>query len=217
MDKNLESLEQFLGEWYGPPARSKPPLLMQSAAPEVLLGWNSIRLQWDHEIIAQNYPIPLDELTSDGDLTPFWVENQGGWMWAFDSHLENFVYDRDMSNPSNDWEPTGETLEEFLVHATVVEALLGAPAQKSATAGSGQWILSHRECRILSFRPWGWPTPGATLARGENWLCMIRPSQTSVDSQVILLGANALEDLAWVDHAPETIWSVFLAAETIPT
>src|SRR2546421_6043183 len=96
------SMDEFLGRWYGPPARepSPPP----AAAPLALRQWWAYESAWDTPLTVLNYVLPPADLYRDNDRTVFYVENQGVWLWAYGEGSDPDVYGRE-NKPGVEWEP----------------------------------------------------------------------------------------------------------------
>ncbi|MEU6673448.1 hypothetical protein [Streptomyces sp. NPDC046925] len=172
-----------------------------------LTQWHEISAQWDGGINSHNYPIPLSELEVESGKVPFWVENQGTWLWAFDpDSQDHLVYEREPSVDPKPWTSTGESLSDFLIHATVMEAILGAPTRKIATGVDFEWLLTREDASVLPFPAWNWPARESRILIGENWLALAHPSDGHQVGYDITLAAVAPEHLAWAEAAPGIKW-----------
>lgn len=200
-------LLQFLRRWHGDPTSPHASVKEPSTAPQELIDWHEISAQWNGAITSHNYAIPLPELEPEGGMIPFWVENQGTWLWAFDPNDKNhLVYEREPSEEPGPWTPTGETLSDFLIHATVLEQILGAPARKTTERADAEFIHSRKECRQLPFPAWNWPAPGSQILLGDDWLALVHPSGDPEAGYDITLAAADPEDIAWAENVPGIKW-----------
>jgi len=202
-----QGLLRFLRKWYGAPAAPDARLGESPKAPRELVEWHEISAQWGGLITSHNYAIPLAELAEEDENIPFWVENQGTWIWAFDpTNEDHFVYEREPSDEPNPWKRTGERLSEFLIHATVLEAILGAPARKVAQEVQVDWLGSQEGIHEFPFPTWNVPARNSRIVFGENWLALIHPSEDPDAGQDITLAAVAPEDLDWAEDATGIKW-----------
>ncbi|MFI7068589.1 hypothetical protein ACIBL3_46910 [Kribbella sp. NPDC050124] len=202
-----QSLLLFLSKWYGDRPSAGVQVGHESGAPTELVEWHEISARWGGAITAHNYAVPLAELRIEDGKIPFWVENQGTWEWAFDPNDEaHSVYEREPSEGGNPWTPTGERLSDFLIHATVLEAILGAPATKVAQGVPAGLLGSQTGGRELPFLPWNWPARDSRIILGEKWLALVHPSDDIESGHDIVLAAVAPEDLAWAETTPGIKW-----------
>ncbi|MGR4883964.1 hypothetical protein ACIPUC_31725 [Streptomyces sp. LARHCF249] len=204
---DLSNLHRFLVGWYGDPTfpaikREFPPL-----APEILVKWHDISSEWGDVITPQNYAIPLSELEAEGDYVPFWSESQGGWTWSFRlGDPDQRVYERDEGGEGSGWVATDDRLLEFLIHATVLEAILGAKEMRVAGGVALKDVLSQADRKEVQFSEWNWPAPGSRILMGERWLALVHPD---LDAHEVTVAANRPEDLAWVDGISSAGWQSY--------
>ncbi|MER5429652.1 hypothetical protein [Streptomyces sp. NPDC002588] len=202
-----QGLLRFLRRWYGAPAVPNVRLGESPGVPRELVEWHEISARWGGLIASHNYAIPLPELSTEDGKIPFWVENQGTWVWAFDPNNEDHsVYEREPSDEPTPWKCTGERLSEFLIHATVVEAIMGAPASKVAQGVQVDWLWSQEGISEFPFPAWNWPTRDSRILFGESWLALIHPSDAPEAGHDITLAAVAPEDLEWAENATGIKW-----------
>ncbi|WP_159056170.1 hypothetical protein [Streptomyces scabiei] len=205
------SLLRFLHKWYGAPTSPDERLEKTRDLPGELVEWHEISMRWNDVITAHNYAVPLPELSVEDGKIPFWIENQGTWIWAFDPNSEDrIVYERDPSPQPNPWKRTGERLSDFLIHATVVEAILSAPASKVAQGVQADWLWSQEGCHQYPFPAWNWPSHDSRIFFGENWLALIHPSDDPKMGHDITLAATSPEDLAWAENATGIKWRSYV-------
>ncbi|MER7181520.1 hypothetical protein ABT404_18885 [Streptomyces hyaluromycini] len=202
-----QDLLRFLRRWYGAPPAPNERLGESPEAPKVLVEWHEIAAQWGGLITSHNYAIPLPELVLEDGMIPFWVENQGTWVWAFDPNTEDHsVYEREPSDEPTPWKRTGERLPEFLIHATVLEAILGAPARKVARGAQIDDLRPPEGMRELPFPAWNWPARDSRILFGESWLALTHPSDHPKAGHDITLAAVAPKDLEWAKNSTEIKW-----------
>ncbi|MFG3087885.1 hypothetical protein ACGGAI_09735 [Streptomyces antibioticus] len=205
-----QNLRDFVQMWYGPPT-SPNAALNPSPAPRELVEWHHISTQWDGIITSQNYAIPLSEVSTRKGEVPFWVESQGSRVWAFDpTGRSHFVYERDPSSQRNPWTPTGESLSTFLIHATAIEAIFGAPAMKVAQGIDTDWIFS--QAHELPFPSWSWPTLDSRVFASEKWLALAHASDSEGKSD-LMLAATTPEHLTWVQNTPSIKWRSYVTPQ----
>ncbi|MFI9719700.1 hypothetical protein ACIHFE_08585 [Streptomyces sp. NPDC052396] len=202
-----QGLLRFLRRWYGAPTSPNTRLEKSPEIPRELVEWHEFSSQWNGAITSHNYAIPLSELTIEDEKVPFWVENQGTRLWAFDPNGEDhFVYEREPCDEPTPWKRTDEQLSEFLIHATVVEAILGAPARKVAEGVQMDWLLSQEWSHEFPFPAWNWPTRDSRILFGEDWLSLVHPSSSSPTGYDVTLAALTVEDLAWAENTSGIKW-----------
>ncbi|MFF1481928.1 hypothetical protein ACFVYD_31015 [Streptomyces sp. NPDC058301] len=208
---NNQTLLQFLVHWYGDPTSPHAsPSESHTAAPRELIEWHQISTQWDRGITFQNYAVPLSELEQSDGMVLFWVESQGTWIWAYDPEdPDHLVYEREPSDEPAPWIPTQEKLGDFLAHATIMEAILGAPAKKTAEAVALESILSREGTQEIPFPSWNWPAPGTRILSNESWLAMIHPSGDPTAGYDVMLSARSIQDLAWVENSSTAKWRTY--------
>ncbi|WP_181791322.1 hypothetical protein [Streptomyces phytophilus] len=200
-------LLRFLRRWYGAPKSANVKPGESPDAPGELVEWHEISAQWAGEITSHNYAVPLAELATEDGKIPFWIENQGTWVWAFDPKSEGCsVYEREPSDEPTPWRRTGERLSEFLIHATILEAILGAPAKKSALGVPADWLWSREGSHELPFPAWNWPARDSRILLGESWLALVHPSDDPDAGHDITLAAREPDDLSWAEDTPGVEW-----------
>lgn len=213
-----QGLLQFLHKWYGAPKAPNARLEESTDAPRELIEWHEISTQWGGVITSHNYAIPLPELSAEEEKIPFWVENQGTWLWAFDPNDEcHSVYEREPSDQPKPWKRTGEQLSEFLIHATILEAILGAPATKVAQEVQVDWLWSQEGIRELPFPAWNWPARDSRIVSGKSWLALIHQSEDPEAGHDITLAAVTPEELAWAENIPGIKWRSYSSVEDYTT
>jgi hypothetical protein len=186
--------------------------------PRELVEWHRIFAQWDGEITSHNYAIPLAELTTEDGIVTFWVENQGNWLWAFDPACEDhFVYEKEPSDEPTPWRPTGERLSDFLIHATLLEAILGAPAKKITERVSAAWLWSQEGSCELPFPAWHWPARDSHILFGESWLALVHPSDDPDAGHDITLAARTPQDISWAEKIPGIEWRSYCSVQDYTT
>ncbi|MEU9236127.1 hypothetical protein [Streptomyces subrutilus] len=213
-----QGLLRFLRRWHGAPKSPNVRLEKAPETPKELVEWHEISTQWGGAITSHNYAIPLSELAEEDGKIPFWVENQGTWVWAFEPNSEDHsVYERESSDEPTPWRRTGERLSEFLIHATVLEAILGAPATKVAQGVQADWLWSQEGTREFPFPAWNWPAPDSRILIGERWLALVHPSDAPEAGHDITLAAVTSGDLAWAEKAPGVKWRSYYDVQDYTT
>ncbi|MFG3160069.1 hypothetical protein ACGFY8_09315 [Streptomyces sp. NPDC048232] len=211
-------LLQFLRRWYGAPNSPNVRLQESPDAPKELVEWHEISAQWGGEITSHNYAIPLAELAAEDGKIPFWVENQGTWVWAFDPNGEDcFVYEREPSDEPTPWQRTGERLSDFLIHATILEAILGAPATKVAQGVPADLLWSREGSHELPFPAWNWPARDSRILLGDSWLALVHPSDDPDSGHDITLAARESGDLTWAENMPGIKWLSYSGVQDYTT
>jgi hypothetical protein len=148
----VASADYFLGRWYGNSGDlGIGDMTAHALAPLELVRWHAAVARMGVPVIFQDHPIALQDLARDScGMLPFWVENQNGYFWAFNpDDSEHLVLFR-MSG-SNTWEQAGETLERFLLHCTVREAVIGTERKFTVFVPESQLAESLESFSQLSF------------------------------------------------------------------
>lgn len=125
------SLEVFLTRWYGEPDLLDRVVDVEAyklRVPKPLVDWLSLASRWSHDIVSLSGPVDPPELVIDGGKVVFWMADQGECEWAFESGSDDpLIYQR---LGASHWKETHETLSQFLLHVTVLDAgLAGAQFQ----------------------------------------------------------------------------------------
>ena len=100
----------------------------------------------------------------EGDVLVVGIETQARWLWGFRGDDPNPWVLEHENEPGAPWTPTGERLDEFLWHFTVVEAVFGT----SYGLGANDVGRSHLETFVagwtrLEAQAWRWPGPDSSL------------------------------------------------------
>jgi len=148
-------------------------------------------------------------LTRDQDKVVFYVENQGVWLWGFEpGAADPAVWDRE-NQPDRAWQPTGESLSTFLLHAAVFEAILGAAVGAVAIdMNRDQMDQALGPMRPAPLPAWRWPGPETRIYCNDKLLAFAgvnaKPgSPVGPESRYeIYVAANDAEDLAYLDSLP---------------
>ncbi|MDP4511925.1 hypothetical protein [Nonomuraea turcica] len=216
-----QSLPLFLERWYGPPTQIAEPLsVVPSFVPAALRRWHQYANSWPDKITHANYAIPLSQLEVRDGKIEFWSENQGCWIWSTLPGEDNPpVFDMEPGVDSA-WRETGEDLSTFLLHATVYEALTGAPYSLRAERLLGGQVESVIDYLSPSpFLQWRWPSPEEMLYIGTEVLVAVSPSMVDLsrDAQVsfdILVGSYAPDYLSPIRERVDFAWTAFGETES---
>jgi hypothetical protein len=144
----------------------------------------------------------------DGDMLLVGVETQAVWLWGAPDGGDNpWVWERE-NEPGAGWTQTGERLDEFLWHFTVVEAVFGGSFGLGANdVGPAGLARFNREWTALAIKTWRWPGPGQALWTRDGLLAWTfvndRPDSPVTDDSTysIFVGARSNRDLVHVDDA----------------
>jgi hypothetical protein len=119
------SLVRFLTRWYGEPdlpAADVPAGSVDSRAPQPLRNWHGVVAHWSRDVVLLSGPVDPLEIDPGGEMLTFWSADQGVCEWAFArGSADPLVYQKG-DDPM--WTATGESLSEFLLHVTVLDAAL---------------------------------------------------------------------------------------------
>jgi hypothetical protein len=208
-----QNLSRFLRTWYGP-AKSPNAILTPSPhMPRELAEWHKMSTQWGGIIASHNLAVPLDDLTTEEEKITFWVENQGNWMWGFDPTDNGCtVFEREPATKPNPWTSTGKSLSTFLIEATLIEAILAAPAMKVAQDIDAAWIETEEGSSKVTTMAWNWPTQNSNIFSGEQWLALVRPG-ASEGLHDVTLAATTPDALLWAHSIPNTEWESYMTAQ----
>jgi hypothetical protein len=197
--------ERFLTAWLGPPARDVQHWV-PNGLPVALVDWHRQVARWDSPVMRQN-EVP-SQRTLDGDVLLVGVENQSVWLWGVRDDGDNPMVWEWENDPGADWTETGERLDEFLWHFTLVEAVFGT--QLGLGAANVTPVDHDRLTRAwtaLEVKPWRWPGPNATLWTQGGLIAwtMVNdwPGAPVTDESYysVYVGARSNDDLAPVDDA----------------
>lgn len=143
--------------------------------PRPLRDWFELTSRWTAPVTTQNRV--LSSPRPDQGKLVFWVENQGAWLWATTTDVDDPpVFDRENVD-GQPWQRTGVPLSTFLLHVTVFEAIMGAPYGASAC-----WVSPAQLAEILApLRPlpmpdWRWPAAGHRLYAADGLLAFGGPN-----------------------------------------
>ncbi|MET8629604.1 hypothetical protein ABZW30_38740 [Kitasatospora sp. NPDC004669] len=141
-------LPVFLADWYG--EATFHPLGSEGQfgrIPLPLLEWHACASSWGGTVISShNRPVSLGELSVDADgYAVFWIENQHCWEWAvkFDGSENPPVFDREAGDDEPEpWRESGQSLSEFMLWASILEAIQGAKVKADAELVSAEQVES---------------------------------------------------------------------------
>jgi hypothetical protein len=113
-------------------------------------------------VMRQN-EVPFQR-TMDGEVLLVGVETQRVWLWGVRDDDDNpAVWERENVSGA-DWTETGERLDEFLWHFTLVEAVFGT---RFGLGANNVTSVAHSRFTgpwtPLEVKPWRWPGPHAAL------------------------------------------------------
>jgi len=148
----MASTSYFLGRWYGSSEDlGISEITADALAPVELARWHAMVARIGVRVFFQDRPIALQDLERDSSgMLSFWVENQNGYYWAFNpDDSEHLVFFR--ASGSNTWKQAGETLEGFLLHCTVREAIIGTDRKFTVLVPDSQLVEDLESFSQLSF------------------------------------------------------------------
>jgi hypothetical protein len=195
--------QRFLTAWYGPPLRDAPQWVA-NGLPQALVDWHRQVARWD-AVMRQNQ-VPFQR-TMDADVLLVGIENQHAWLWGVRDDGENpQVWER-RNDPGTDWTQTGEHLDEFLWHFTLVEALSGVCGLRADDVTWADVERFTRDWTELDVKPWRWPGPNAAFWTRDKLIAWTLVSQrpeapvTAASPYSIVVGGRSNDDLARADDA----------------
>lgn len=215
-----ESLSRFLTRWYGEPDLPNSVNVEAANMPRPLRLWYEVTSQWSIPVTTFNHPLSPGELEVENEKLVFWIENQGCWTWSTNIYGDDpIVFDRQPGSDPEPWTPTGETLSEFLLHATVFEAIVGAPNQMNA-----ENVTEETLTQIISgFQPlplprWRWPSVDVRILVGPSLLAQVSDSLFSDPNDTtrrfdVSVAAPAPELLTPLANIADVPWKRYTAIE----
>jgi hypothetical protein len=197
--------QRFLTAWLGPPPRDTP----ESAAsdlPAALANWHQQASRWDPAVTRQNRVPASREM--DGEMLLVGVENQAVWLWGVpDGSGSPPVWERE-NEPGASWTRTGERLDEFLWHFTLVEAVFSGRFGLGANDVSPARLARFTSAwTALPVKPWRWPGPDQALWTQDGLLAWTmvndQPDSPVTDTSTysIFVSARSNRDLTHIDDA----------------
>jgi hypothetical protein len=197
--------QHFLTAWLGPPSRDMPEPVA-SDLPAALAKWHRQAGRWDPPVMRQNRVPARREM--NGAMLLAGVENQAVWLWGVpDSGGNPMVWERE-NEPGAPWTPTGERLDEFLWHFTLVDAVFSAHFGLGANDVSPARLARFTNTwTALDVKPWRWPGPDHAMWTRDGLLAWTmanhRPGSPSTDASTysIFVAARSNQDLTRIDDA----------------
>ena len=202
------SLARFLERWYGPALNPEPNVA--DDIPHPLANWYRLAGSRGVQLVHQNQMLDPAMFRREEDKVVFYVENQGTWLWAYDtsSDKDPLVFDRE-AEPERQWRSTTERLSEFLLHVAVFEAILGCAVGAAAIdCRRSELELVLAPLAPVALPAWQWPGPDHRLYCGADLLAMAGPMDdptaptNDVDLFEVFLAAASEEAIAYTDGMP---------------
>jgi hypothetical protein len=197
--------QRFLTAWLGPPLRDAPQSTVRGL-PGALAEWHRQVGRWDSPVMRQNRVPARREL--DGDVLLVGVETQAVLAGGVRDDGDNpLVWERD-NVPGTAWTETGELLDEFLWHFTLVETVFGGRyglAANDASFDDARFMAFARftsAWTALNVKSWRWPGPNNALWTWDGLLAWTtvndRPDVpvTGASTYSIFVGARSNRDLS---------------------
>ncbi|MFJ4006752.1 hypothetical protein ACIPWL_25335 [Streptomyces sp. NPDC090023] len=169
-----DSVRVFLQRWYGfAGSVARETACMESDVPPELAEWYQTSLLTGVPVTFQDHPIDVTALVREADgMLPFWVENQHGFYWAVNpSRDDRQVFCRESG--ASEWRTTGESLETFLLHCAVREAIIGAEWKFTEFIEESKLQDSLQNFSRLNFVSLASEEPEATLWCGMDSLARL--------------------------------------------
>lgn len=197
--------QRFLTAWLGPPPRDAPGSAA-SDLPAALANWHRQAGRWDPPVTRQNHVPASREM--DGQMLLVGVENQAVWLWGVPDGSGNPpVWERE-NEPGASWTQTGERLDEFLWHFTLVEAVFSGRFGLAANDVSPAHLARFTSAwTALPVKPWRWPGPDQALWTQDGLLAWTmvndQPDSPVTDTSTysIFVSARSTRDLIHIDDA----------------
>lgn len=202
--------QRFLTAWFGPPSRDVPEsttrFLAAAYFPASLAAWHRQVARWASPVMRQNYVPTRRELR--GDMLLVGVESQEVWLWGVQHDSDNPPVWERHNEPGARWTQTGERLDEFLWHFTLVDAVFGTRFGLSAIDVSPADVARFTSTWTpLNAQPWRWPGPNQTLWTQDGLLAWTMANQrpgspvTDASKYNIVVGARLNQDLLRIEDS----------------
>jgi hypothetical protein len=190
-DVDVSSVERFLATWYGPPDR--PAAVLPSGAawrslPEPLRAWYALASRYSVPLTFHNAVVEPDQVYQEADKVVFWVENQGGYLWAADAEGDDPMVHERADVDGAPWQPTGVPLSGFLLNVVILEACIGGARYRATSVDITE---AQTTACLAPLRPM--PYPGPTY-RGQLY----------VDHQTLAFVTPSSDDRWWVTLGAHT-------------
>ncbi len=219
----FSSVSDFLASWFGPPvALPATPVSLLGWIPAELAKWHLIASRWGTERVAtHNHPVALESLNAtSGDMVVFWEENQGCWEWAFrfeePAKSDPAVFESEPGGVHESWLDTGQSLSQFLLGATIFEALqlleYSAHAPLVSETQAATITSGLRKLDVAMGRRY---LAASEFYAGSSVLVEVDPPLVAgADSKRFTVVARNLEDLtAYIQGHSEVEWDSWSNAE----
>ncbi|XRQ08879.1 hypothetical protein ACN3XK_72420 [Actinomadura welshii] len=194
------SLRRFLVRWYGMPDLPVTDGEMPSHVPLALREWHRLGTSWSKPITVMNKPVPLGDLIQIENKTVFWEEAQGGQVWGFerqDDEANAGVMRSDPNTYPMEWTETEEDIYQFLLHATVFEAVWNSDFSITAHDVDPMTLADMlKEFDELSLPRWSWPAEETRLLVDSENLALVlrrRAPEARVSSAYVVLSSQSLD------------------------
>ncbi|MFJ1932737.1 hypothetical protein ACIOGZ_08690 [Kitasatospora sp. NPDC088160] len=199
-------LADFLAACYGPPSRSAVGLPDSCDwLPAPLREWHVLASRWEKRINFMTKMIAPERIRLAGDGNAvFMIDSTGDWRWCFDPANPDSVFEAGLHEP---WEKMPERMSQFLVHATIREAVYGATFGThalSVTEDVLREILAPM--REVGFGEWNWPEPGYRIFMGEGFVAMVAKSVPGQPGWDVEVGAFESSTLSGLEDIPGVDW-----------
>jgi hypothetical protein len=199
--------QRFLARWYGPPSQ-EPSDPEPSELPQPLVEWRRQVARWGESMVMTQNRVPPTPRW-DADVLVVGVETQSMWFWGVRGEDPNpWVLERE-NEPGTSWTSTGERLDEFLWHFTVVEQVFGSRWGLGAIdVARGQVESFVSGWTRVDARPWRWPGPDSALWVRDHllaWTMVNGHPGSQVDESSlygVFVAARRPEDLDRLDDSP---------------
>lgn len=199
--------ERFLGAWLGEPNRSGANASVSRDLPPQLVRWHQQVARWGHSSVMRQNRVPTTP-EMDGDVLLVGVETQAVWLWGIVDDTDNPPVVERENEPGSRWTPTGEHLDEFLWHFTLVESIFGARYGLAANVVTTDQLARFADpWTPIPAKQWRWPGPDQalwTMGQALAWtIGNDRPDAlvTPETFRSIFVSATSNRDLAEIDNA----------------
>lgn len=190
---------RLLTAWLGAPRPDAAANVERPSVtlPRPLVRWHEDVAPWGYASVMQQNRVP-DARELDGDVLLAGIETQSVWLWGVREGDPNpWVLERE-NEPREPWTETGERLNEFLWHFTLVELVLGSRYGLAANDVSDQqWRTFCEGWTPVEAKQWRWPGPAQRLfARGSA------------------LAWTTVNDHPDAPVTPDSLYSIFVSARS---
>ncbi|MFC9280187.1 hypothetical protein [Streptomyces collinus] len=210
IDLSSIDLAQFVTKWYGAPDQATNSATDCSHLPAPLHAWYDLAAKYSTPLLGvKRFLAPSEINLRNGKMV--FLADPSDAIWGFDANDPMSVYEGRLYG---DWVKVPESLQEFLVHNTLGEAVYNAPYATSCDS-----LENARIAEILapmeevSVGAWNWPDSGHRLFMGSGVVAEVGPAisdggplEDASGHSEVQVGAITPEAIAYLYEMPGIDW-----------